>query len=87
MFDLQVLALASDMAGIASFKRRRDRSSSTYPHMGSANGHLRGNLHRKAPEGTRMANVMLGLMRGIGMEELESFGDSTGEFCLRTALP
>jgi hypothetical protein len=27
-----------------------------------------------------MANVMLSLMHGLGMSDMESFGDSTGEF-------
>jgi hypothetical protein len=27
-----------------------------------------------------MANAMLGLMHRLGLEDLENFGDSTGEF-------
>ncbi|MGQ0642690.1 MAG: DUF1552 domain-containing protein [Gemmatimonadaceae bacterium] len=48
--------------------------------LGSANGKLAGNLHLKAPDGTPMANAMLSLMHKLGMEDLENFGDSTGEF-------
>jgi hypothetical protein len=45
---------------------------------GHANGQLKGNLHLKTPEGTPMANVMLTLLHGLGLDDVESFGDSTG---------
>jgi hypothetical protein len=48
---------------------------------GHANGKLEGGLHLKAEDGTPMANVMLTLLQGLGVE-LESFGDSTGTFDL-----
>ena len=48
--------------------------------LGGANGKLAGNAHLKAPDGTPMANAMLGLMHRLGMDDLENFGDSTGEF-------
>jgi hypothetical protein len=48
--------------------------------FGRANGALKGNLHVKAPDGTPMANVMLTLLHRLGLEEMTSFGDSTGEF-------
>ncbi len=48
--------------------------------VGGANGNLGGNAHVKAPDGTPMANVMLSLMHGLGMDNMRSFGDSTGEF-------
>ena len=35
------------------------------------------------PEGTPLANVMLSLLRGLGLHDLETFGDSTGAFDLR----
>lgn len=47
--------------------------------LGGAGGKLEGNLHLKAPDGTPMANAMLSLMHKLGMDDLESFGDSTGE--------
>ena len=50
--------------------------------LGGANGHLEGNLHLKAPDGTPMANVMLTLMHELGMDDMESFGDATGDFSL-----
>jgi len=49
--------------------------------LGGADGNLRGNLHLKAADGTPMANVMLSLMQGLGLE-IESFGDSSGTFSL-----
>ncbi len=50
--------------------------------LGHANGVLKGNMHLKAADGTPMANVMLTLMRQLGLDELTTFGDSTGEFSL-----
>ncbi len=50
--------------------------------FGHANGMLKGNLHLKAADATPMANVMLTLMHNMGLDELQSFGDSTGEFSL-----
>jgi hypothetical protein len=50
--------------------------------MGGANGLLEGNLHIRAPEGTPMANPMLTMLHKLGIENLESFGDSTGELHL-----
>jgi hypothetical protein len=52
--------------------------------VGHANGHLKGNLHLKAADGTPMANVMLSLMHMLGLEDMETFGDSTGEFSFAT---
>jgi len=39
-------------------------------------------MHLKAPDGTPMANVMLTLMHKLGLDNVKSFGDSTGEFAL-----
>ncbi len=50
--------------------------------FGHANGGLEGGLHVKAPDGTPMANAMLALMHEIGMDDIEGFGDSTGELSL-----
>jgi hypothetical protein len=49
---------------------------------GKANGHLKGGLHLKAADGTPMANVMLQLLHDLGLDDLKSFGDSTGTFTL-----
>ncbi|TVR57389.1 MAG: DUF1552 domain-containing protein [Gemmatimonadales bacterium] len=51
--------------------------------LGGANGALPGGLHLKAPDGTPMANVFLALMQNMGMDDLESFGDSVGSFSFR----
>jgi hypothetical protein len=48
--------------------------------LGHGGGILEGNLHVKAPKDTPMANVFLRLLHGLGLEDLQSFGDSTGEF-------
>ena len=53
---------------------------------GKGAGALRGGLHLKAPAGTPMANVFLTLLHNLGMDDLPSFGDSTGEFSL-TSVP
>ncbi len=50
--------------------------------LGHANGHLEGNLHLKASDGTPMANVMLTLLHTLGVDNMETFGDGTGEFAL-----
>jgi hypothetical protein len=50
--------------------------------VGRAGGQLAGGLHLKAPDGTPMANVMLSLMHKLGLDDMESFGDSTSEFAL-----
>lgn len=49
---------------------------------GGANGQLAGNVHLKAPDGTPMANVMLSLLHKLGLDDLESFGDSTGPYAV-----
>jgi hypothetical protein len=41
-------------------------------------------MHIKAPDGTPMANAMLGALRGIGLD-LPSFGDSNAEMNLNKA--
>mgnify|MGYP000535308168 FL=1 len=48
--------------------------------LGKGNGALAGNVHLKAPDGTPMANAMLSLIHSLGMTDVQSFGDSTGEF-------
>jgi hypothetical protein len=49
---------------------------------GHAGGALKGGLHLKAADATPMANVFLTLLHQIGLDELESFGDSSAEFDL-----
>jgi len=50
--------------------------------LGKGNGALEGGVHVKAPDNTPMANVMLTMMHRLGMDDVKSFGDSTGEFAL-----
>ena len=50
--------------------------------VGRANGQLAGNLHLRAEPGTPMANVMLSLIHRLGLDDMNRFGDSTGEFSL-----
>src|SRR4030095_16903964 len=48
--------------------------------LGGANGQHKGGLHLKAPSGTPMANTLLTVMHKLGFDDMEGFGDSTGEF-------
>jgi hypothetical protein len=50
--------------------------------LGHANGALKGNAHLKAADGTPMANVMLTMLHQLGLDDMKSFGDSTGDFSL-----
>lgn len=50
--------------------------------LGRGDGMMEGNLHVKAADGTPMANAMLTVMQNLGFEDMESFGDSTGELPL-----
>lgn len=50
--------------------------------LGGGNGLLDGGAHYKAPDGTPMANVFVTLLHRLGHTDVESFGDSTGEFSL-----
>jgi hypothetical protein len=52
---------------------------------GRAGGKLKGGLHLKAADGTPMANVMLSLLHGLGLDDMTEFGDSTGTFDLNAA--
>jgi hypothetical protein len=47
--------------------------------VGHAGGQIKGNLHVITPDGTPMANAFLTLLHRMGMNDLQSFGDSTGE--------
>jgi hypothetical protein len=50
--------------------------------FGHANGQLTGGVHLKAADDTPMANVMLTLIHKLGLDDVKTFGDSTGEFSL-----
>ncbi|MCA0377441.1 MAG: DUF1552 domain-containing protein [Gemmatimonadetes bacterium] len=53
--------------------------------LGKAEGRLAGNLHIKAPDGTPMANAMLGMAHTLGLDDMKTFGDSTGLLNLNSA--
>src|SRR4030095_1469181 len=55
--------------------------------LGGANGMLKGNLHIKAAEATPRAKVCLRRAHGLGMEDIKSFGDSTGEQSVTQVAP
>ena len=50
--------------------------------LGHANGQLEGNMHLRANDGTPMANVFVSLLHRLGLDDMKTFGDSTGEFAL-----
>jgi len=51
--------------------------------LGKGGGVLEGGLHVKAANDTPMANVMLTVMHKLGMDDIKTFGDSTGEFAFK----
>jgi uncharacterized protein DUF1552 len=54
---------------------------------GHAGGHLKGNLHLRAADGTPMANVFLSALHMLGVDDVEKFGDSSGAFDLTSVPP
>jgi hypothetical protein len=52
---------------------------------GHAGGRLKGGLHVSAPDGTPMANAMLSILQMLGLDDMNSFGDSTASLDLSTA--
>jgi hypothetical protein len=52
---------------------------------GHASGKLPGNVHVRAADGTPMANPMLSVLHMLGLEDKQSFGDSTGALDLTSA--
>jgi hypothetical protein len=52
---------------------------------GHAGGALKGGLHLEAANGTPLANVMLGVLHALGLDDVRSFGDSEGAFDLNAA--
>jgi hypothetical protein len=49
---------------------------------GKGNGQFRGNQHFRAPDGTPMANLLLTLLHKLGVDDVNSIGDSTGELAI-----
>ncbi|MGE0815956.1 MAG: DUF1552 domain-containing protein [Vicinamibacterales bacterium] len=52
---------------------------------GHAGGALKGNLHIKNADGTPMANAMLSVLHALGLDDVTTFGDSTGAMDLNSA--
>jgi hypothetical protein len=50
--------------------------------LGGANGKLAGNNHIKAADGTPMANALLTVANTLGLDDMKTFGDSTGALSL-----
>ncbi len=55
--------------------------------LGRGGGAVEPGVHIKAPEGTPMANVMFTALKRLGLDDLQSFGDSTGEFSFTAPNP
>ncbi len=49
---------------------------------GHAGGRLKGGVHIKAADGTPMANSRLTMLHALGRDDMQQFGDSTGELDL-----
>jgi hypothetical protein len=49
---------------------------------GHASGKIKGRLHVKTPDGTPAANMYLSLLRKLGLDDLTTFADSTGEVAI-----
>ena len=49
---------------------------------GRGGGALKGEQHIKAPDGTPLSNVMLGLLHRLGLDDVKEFGDSDAPFTL-----
>lgn len=49
---------------------------------GHANGRIKGNSHVNCPDETPMANLLLTVLRRLGVEDIEGVGDSTGELSI-----
>jgi len=81
LLDKSVVMFGSPMADANLHNHRR----CPLIFMGKGNGILEGNLHLKAADGTPMANVMLTLMQELGHTDMDSFGDSTGGFMLKSS--
>ena len=66
---------------------RRTRSCVTLAVL-TALGHTNElGMHVKAADGTPMANPMLTMLHLLGRDDVEKFGDSTGELDLNNAAP
>jgi hypothetical protein len=53
--------------------------------MGHAGGRLKGGVHIRAADATPMANAMLSTLHLLGLDDMKTFGDSTGAMDLNRA--
>ncbi len=53
--------------------------------LGGGDGRLEGGVHLKAPDGTPLANAMLSVLHNFGLDDVDSFGDSTGALPLSSS--
>ena len=54
---------------------------------GRAGGAIKSGVHLKAPNGTPLANVMLGVLQALGLHDLERFGDGDGAYNIEYGQP
>jgi hypothetical protein len=47
--------------------------------VGHANGKIKGNLHVKCAEATPLANLLLTVLRRLGVDDVPAIGDSSGD--------
>ena len=78
LLDKTVITYGSPMAD----GNRHNHRKVPFLVFGGANGQLKGGRHLRAPDGTPLANVQLDIMHKLGLDDMESFGDSTGTFVL-----
>ena len=81
MFDLQVLALASDITRVITFQLAREASTRTYPHIGVPEPHHPISHHTNDPEKlAKLAkiNAYHVSLFGYFLEKLRSTSDGTG---------
>jgi hypothetical protein len=50
--------------------------------LGHAGGSIKGGTHIKAPNRTPLANAMLSALHGLGLDDVQTFGDSEGAMSL-----
>ena len=78
LLDNTLLLYGSPMGG----SNLHDHKRAPFFMAGRAGGALKGGLPLKAPNGTPLANVMLGAPQPLGFRDPEGFGDSEGSFAL-----
>ncbi len=83
LLDQSVVLWGSPMADANLHNHRR----APLFFVGHGNGMLEGNMHIKAADETPMANAMLTVLHGLGLDDVAAFGDSSGELALNQPAP